>query len=111
MKRRLKRFLLAHGFKQKGRFFFRGNIRVTFKQLVIRVDLVLQQPRIVRIGRTTHIEDTARLASCYYKRLSFDSEGVPYELGFHSIKAVQNTLHMGMFERLYLWLMGATRFD
>jgi len=111
MKRRLKRFLLAHGFKQKSHFFFRRNIRVAFKQRVIRVDLMLSRPRIVKQGNTTRIINTIRLASCYYTRLSFDAEGVPCGLGFRSIDAIKCTLHVGIFERFYLWFMGATRFD
>ena len=54
-------------------------IRVVFKERVVRIDVCAPE--------LAHRKNMwVRLASCPYHRITFDDNGVPNCLGFHSVK-------------------------
>ena len=99
-KRRLINFLRRHGYVQHGRFFFKDDIRIAFRSLVVRVDLLLDVPRVVKFGNRKTFIETERLAGVYYKRLTFDKKGIPNGLGFHSIPMVRETMKPAFIEAI-----------
>jgi hypothetical protein len=104
MKHKLIRFLRRHGYTQHGRVFNKNDIRVTFKQRVVRMDRMLTKPIARKVGDLSYVQDCVRLSSVYYGKISFDEKGIPNGFGFHSYECVADTMKLSLWDKLKFFL-------